>query len=118
MLRQTMRQRLQAKLKALKDELRRRMHLPVPEQGAWLRRVVAGHMRYYGVPNNSHALCYFRWAVGWLWRCALARRSQKTRLPWKRMRGYLDRWLPPARICHPWPSQRLAFATQGRSRMR
>jgi hypothetical protein len=37
---------------------------------------------------------------------------------WKRMRRYLDRWLPPARICHPWLDQRLASITQGKSRMR
>jgi RNA-directed DNA polymerase len=36
-LRQTMRQRQQAKLRALKEELRRRMHTPIGEQGAYLR---------------------------------------------------------------------------------
>jgi group II intron reverse transcriptase/maturase len=117
-LRQTMRQRLQAKLVALKLELRRRMHLPVPEQGAYLRSVVTGHVRYYGVPNNGAAIGLFRKVAGWLWWRVLRRRSQKKRLPWKRMKRHLDRWLPPARICHPWPSQRLAFVTQGRSRMR
>ncbi len=117
-LRQTMRQRLQAKLRALNEELKRRMHLPVPEQGAYLRSVVAGHVRYYGVPNNGASIGLFRKVAGWLWWRALKRRSQKKRLPWKRMKRYLDHWLPPARICHPWPSQRLAFITQGRSRMR
>jgi RNA-directed DNA polymerase len=117
-LRQTMRQRMQAKLVALKEELRRRMHLPVPEQGAYLRSVVGGHVRYFGVPNNGARIGLFRKAAGWLWWRVLKRRSQKHRLPWKRMRRYLDRWLPPARICHPWPPQRLAFVTQGRSRMR
>jgi group II intron reverse transcriptase/maturase len=117
-LRQTMRQRLQAKLVALKEELRRRRHLPVPEQGAYLRSVVIGHVRYYGVPNNGASIGLFRKAAGWLWWRALQRRSQKHRLPWRRMKRYLDRWLPPARICHPWPFQRLAFITQGKSRMR
>jgi group II intron reverse transcriptase/maturase len=117
-LRQTMRKRMQAKLVALKEELRRRMHLPIPEQGAYLRSVVAGHVRYYGVPNNGTNVGLFRKVAGWLWWRALKRRSQKHRLPWQRMRRYLDRWLPPAHICHPWPSQRLAFITQGRSRMR
>ncbi len=117
-LRQTMRQRMQAKLVALKEELRRRMHLPIPEQGAYLRSVVSGHVRYFGVPNNGPSIGLFRKVAGWLWWRVLKRRSQKKRLPWKRMRRYLDRWLPPARICHPWPSQRLAFVTQGRSRMR
>ena len=117
-LRQTMRQRLQAKLVALKAELRRRMHLPVPEQGAYLRSVVGGHVRYFGVPNNGPSIGLFRKAAGWLWWRVLKRRSQKHRLPLRRMKKYIDRWLPPARVCHPWPSQRLAFITQGKSRMR
>jgi hypothetical protein len=117
-LRQTMRQRLQAKLVALKEELRRRMHLPVPEQGAYLRSVVAGHVRYFGVPNNGQSIGLFRKVAGWLWWRALKRRSQKHRLPWRRMEKYLVRWLPPARICHPWPFQRLGVVTQGKSRMR
>jgi group II intron reverse transcriptase/maturase len=117
-LRRTMRQRMQAKLKALNQELRRRMHLPVPVQGAYLRSVVAGHARYYGVPNNGASIGLFRKVAGWLWWRALERRSQTGRLPWHRMRKHLVRWLPPARICHPWPSKRLAFVTQGRSRMR
>jgi group II intron reverse transcriptase/maturase len=49
-LRQTMRQRWQAKLRSLKEELRRRMHTPIEEQGAYLRSVLLGHFRYYGVP--------------------------------------------------------------------
>ena len=55
-LRQTIRKRLQAKLSEVKAELRRRMHDPVPEQGRWLRSVVGGHVRYYGVPMNGPAL--------------------------------------------------------------
>jgi RNA-directed DNA polymerase len=44
---------MQAKLKAVKIELRRRMHQPLPELGAYVRAVVTGHVRYYGVPMNS-----------------------------------------------------------------
>jgi group II intron reverse transcriptase/maturase len=117
-LRQTMRKRWQAKLKDLNRELRRRMHKPIPEQGAYLRSVVAGHVRYYGVPMNGPALVAFRKAVGRIWRRALLRRSQKHRLPWQRMGRLIDRWLPPARICHPYPLVRLGVATRGKSRMR
>src|ERR1700693_2443069 len=66
-LRQTIRKRLQTKLNEVKAELRRRMHEPIPEQGKWLRAVVGGHFRYYGVPMNQPALTIFRFRVGWLW---------------------------------------------------
>lgn len=117
-LRQTMRTRWQAKLREVKTELHRRLHAPIPEQGAYLRAVVMGHVRYYGVPMNGSAIGAFRSAIGWLWRRALSRRSQTAHVPWQRMRRLLDRWLPPARICHPYPLVRLAVTTQGRSRMR
>ena len=51
-LRQTVRKRMQAKLQQVKIELRRRMHDPVPEVGEWLKSVVGGHIRYFGVPGN------------------------------------------------------------------
>src|ERR1700736_4329586 len=74
-LRQTIRKRLQAKLNEVKAELQRRMHEPIPEQGKWLRAVVGGHSRYYGVPMNQPALAVFRFRVGWLWHRSLSRRS-------------------------------------------
>jgi group II intron reverse transcriptase/maturase len=110
-LRQTIRKRLQAKLRLVKIELRRRLHDPVPEVGKWLRSVVGGHIRYYGVPSNSRALYHFRFAVGRLWYRSLRRRSQKTRLTWERMRCLIGRWLPPAHICHPYPLRRLGVIT-------
>src|SRR3989338_9812294 len=64
-LRRTMRRRWQAKLSEVKAELRRRLHRPIREQGAYLRSVVLGHVRYYGVPNNGRSISLFRYAVGW-----------------------------------------------------
>src|ERR1700693_4689122 len=90
-LRQTMRQRWQAKLRALKEELQRRLHTPDQEQGAYLRSVLLGHFRYYGVPMNGPALCAFRTAVGYLWRTVLRRRSQGNHLPWQRMQRFIAR---------------------------
>jgi group II intron reverse transcriptase/maturase len=118
LLRQTMRTRWQAKLREVKAELKRRLHCPVPELGAYLRSVVMGHVNYYGVPMNGPAIGAFRKAIGWLWRCSLMRRSQTAFVPWNRMRRYIDRWLPPARVCHPYPLARFAVTTQGKSRMR
>jgi RNA-directed DNA polymerase len=110
-LRQTVRKRLQAKLSEVKTELRRRMHDPIPEQGTWLRSVVAGHIRYYGVPMNSLALFLFRFQVGRLWHRALSRRSQNGRVLWARMCRLTDQWLFPARVCHPSPPRRLGVIT-------
>ncbi len=101
--RQTMRQRLQAKLGEVKTELRRRLHDPIPEVGKWLGAVVGGHNRYYGVPLNYAALFLFRSQVGWLWQRTLSRRSHKGYVRWDRMRRLIDRWLPPIRIYHPYP---------------
>ena len=49
--------------------------------GEWLRSVVGGHIRYYGVPMNCPALVLFRFRVGRLWHRALSRRSQNGRGP-------------------------------------
>src|SRR2546422_900235 len=110
-LRQTIRKRLQAKLSEVKAELKRRMHNPIPEVGQWLRSVVGGHIRYYGVPTNRAALYTFRFQVGRLWHRTLLRRSQKARVLWDRMRRLIDRWLPPARTCHPYPLRRMGVIT-------
>ena len=117
-LRQTMRKRWQAKLRALKEEPRQRMHMPIQEQGAYLRSVLQGHFRYYGVPMNGPALCSFRQEVGYVWRTVLRRRSQGNHLPWRRMRRYIARWFPLALICHPLPLARFGVLTRGGSRMR
>jgi group II intron reverse transcriptase/maturase len=116
--RKTMRKRWQAKLLEVKTELRRRLHDPIPEQGAYLRAVVGGHNRYYGVPGNGARIGTFRLSVTWLWMRSLRRRSQRHRMPWERFERYVERWIPPARICHPWPSTRFDVTTRGRSRMR
>lgn len=54
--RKTRRDRMQARLTAVKEELRRRMHQPIPQQGQWLKQVVTGYYNYHTVPTNSRAL--------------------------------------------------------------
>jgi RNA-directed DNA polymerase len=105
-IRKTMRQRLVKKLKALSLEFRKRRHQPVDEQGRYVQAVVRGHVRYYGVPLNSRAIRVFRTLVIRLWKKWLSRRSQKGSVTWDRMQRYIDRWVPPAVICHPYPSAR------------
>lgn len=117
-LRLTSAKRMRAKLLAVKLQMRKRMHQPIAAQGAYLRSVVAGHTRYFGVPCNGQRLGRFRLSVAWLWHRTLRRRSQTHHLSWARMRRLIARWLPPTRICHPYPNQRLIVTTQGRSRMR
>ena len=106
-MRQTVAKRMRAKLRELKDELRARLHHPIPETGLWLHAVVQGHYRYYGVPGNSRALKGFQRHVARLWYRALRRRSQRRRLTWERMDALIRRWLPTPRIMHPYPEQRL-----------
>ena len=104
----TISKRMRAKLKQVKDQLRQRMHEPIPEQGRWLGSVVRGHMAYYGVPGNLKAVAAFRDQVARHWLKTLRRRSQKTRTDWARMHRTTTRWLPPARVMHPFPHDRFA----------
>jgi RNA-directed DNA polymerase len=114
----TIKKRLRAKLKQVKDQLMRRRHLPVPEQGQWLASVVRGHLGYYAVPGNSRAVNTFRIQISRHWFRALRRRSQRHRLNWERMNRLSARWLPLARIVHPYPEVRFDGRTRGRSPVR
>jgi group II intron reverse transcriptase/maturase len=104
----TISKRMRAKLKAVHDQLRRRMHQPIPVQGRWLASVLRGHMAYYAVPGNTKAIAAFRDQVTRHWLKTLRRRSQKTRTTWTRMHRIQTRWLPPARVMHPFPEARFA----------
>jgi hypothetical protein len=106
--RKTRRNRMQARLLAIQEGLRRRMHTTIEEQGDWLRQVMGGFFAYHAVPTNADALGAFRDHVIHLWRRTLRRRSQKDRMSWQRIDALADRWLPRPRITHPWPSIRFA----------
>ncbi|MCA1678016.1 MAG: group II intron reverse transcriptase/maturase [Actinobacteria bacterium] len=114
----TSKKRMQAKLSEVKTELMRRRHLPIPEQGRWLASVIRGHCNYYAVPSNSDAIIQFRTQATRHWCRALRRRSQRHRLDWERMNRLANRWLPPARLVHPYPEVRFDAKTQGRSPVR
>jgi group II intron reverse transcriptase/maturase len=110
--RKTSRARVQRKLQALKGELRRRLHHNPHEVGRWLRSVLQGHYRYYGVPLNYRELARFQLSVEWMWYRTLRRRSQRQALNWPQMRRrFARRWIPRPRIYHPWPNQRLLVRT-------
>ena len=101
--RKTRRDRLRAALREIKQELRRRWHQSIPEQGDWLRRVVQGYFNYHAVPTNYAAMRSFRAHVVDLWRRALRRRSQKDDTTWAKMLRLAKQWIPKPRILHPWP---------------
>jgi RNA-directed DNA polymerase len=107
-MRRTMRKRMQAKLKELKQEFRRRVHEPLKEQGTWISAVLRGYYQHYGIPYNSDAMESFLYHVKRLWRRALSRRSQKAELTLEKFGKLTAHWLPKPRICHPYPTQRLS----------
>src|SRR6202048_4733828 len=106
--RKTRRDRMRAKLQAIKQELRQRRHQPIPVQGKWLRQVVKGYFHYHAVPTNSRALTTFRFFVTELWQRSLRRRGQKDGTTWERITRLANDWLPKPRILHPWPQARFA----------
>jgi RNA-directed DNA polymerase len=107
----TISKRMRAKLREVNDQLKRRRHQPIPVQGQWLRSVVQGHLAYYAVPGNTDMVAAFRTQVTRHWYKALRRRSQRTRINWTRMDRLAKRWLPPARVRHPFPEVRFAART-------
>jgi group II intron reverse transcriptase/maturase len=106
--RKSRRDRMRAKVQAIKQELRRRMHQSIPLQGKWLGQVIRGYFNYHAVPTNSRAVARIRGELvrGW-WR-TLRRRSQRHSLEWERMKKLADAWLPKPDILHRWPNQRFA----------
>ena len=106
--RKSRRDRMRAKLQAIKQELRQRMHQPIPVQGFWLRQVVTGYFNYHAVPTNSRALSAFRHFVTDLWQRTLNRRSHKDRMTTERITRLANDWLPRPSIRHPWPNARFA----------
>ncbi len=97
-----------AKVREVTQELKRRRHDPMSEQGRWIRSVVRGYYNYYAVPGNTQALNRFRKQVARAWLRALRRRSHKGRnLTWARMQKLLNTWLLQPKILHPYPNQRL-----------
>ena len=106
--RHTRSDRMRAALREIKDEMRRRRHDSLTDQGRWLRSVVTGYFAYHAVPTNAHAIGAYRHHVIDLWRRSLKRRSQKDRMTWARIDRLATEWLPPPHVLHPWPEDRFA----------
>ena len=106
--RKPVRKRMRARLRMIGEALRRRMHDEVATTGRWLGCVVRGWFAYFAVPGSMRWLAAFRHWVVQTWLAVLRRRSQKHRMTWGRIAGIADRFLPRARILHPWPEARFA----------
>lgn len=110
-LRKTSAKKLRNKLAELKKTMRERLHWSIPDLGKWLKSVIVGHCRYYGVPWNGKSLTRFRSEIIRMWCRSLRRRSQKHRITWERMNRIAKKWLPSPFICHPYPLQRMRVNT-------
>ena len=119
LVRHTIKKRLRNKLKAIKDDLRKRRHCTIADQGLWLSQVLDGYFQYFAVPGNGRTLDGFRTAVARLWLLSLRRRSQRHRLGWDKFARIVDHWLPKARDRHPMPDERFCQTlTHGKSPVR
>jgi RNA-directed DNA polymerase len=116
--RKTIAKRLRKKLQEVQATLRMRMPWPIPRQGAWLKSVLLGPYRSYGVPRNGSLRTVFHETVMRYWCRTLRRRSQRHRLTWQRIYALAEQWLPKPPILHPYPAQRLRVTTRGRSPVR
>ncbi len=106
--RRTMAKRMRAVLLRIKQELRARMHEPVVLVGAWMKQVVEGYYRYHCVPGNLPMMAKFRHRVKLLWRRALRNRGGKRKPSWQKLIPLFERWLPYARVLHPYPRERFS----------
>ena len=114
----TAKKRMVAKLKAIKVELRRRMHDRMADVGAWLRKVLLGYYQYHAVPGNTTQLRIFKLRVCRLGQSVLVRRSQRAKMCWERFTPVLNRWIPPPRVLHPIPMHASTPPILRKSRMR
>ncbi len=95
--RTTVRKRMRAKLRELKQELHRRMHDPVPETGDGSNRscrATSTTTRYRGILESQ---AVFRHRLMGLWWRSLCHRSQQHRLPWNRERSISSTGIFPSR---------------------
>src|SRR5260221_11523629 len=75
--RKTRPDRMRAKLQAIKQELRRRRHQPIPVQGKWLGQAVKGYLNNHALPTKRQSLGVFRFLVTKLCQQSLRRCSQE-----------------------------------------
>jgi len=90
---------LRRTIKSISDWCRRHRHLPRKEQHAALSRKLQGHYQYFGVNSNMGSLRKVHHETKKAWLKWLKRRSQRSKIDWERLDGYLKVFpLPPPRI--------------------
>ncbi|HVS08922.1 MAG TPA: hypothetical protein VMS76_03535 [Planctomycetota bacterium] len=73
--------------------------------------MVQGHLNYFAVHGNYRRIQAFRNQALVHWHKAASSRSQKGYVNWRRMYRLAKLWVPPVRILHPWPEERLCVKT-------
>jgi RNA-directed DNA polymerase len=111
--RKSIAKRVRAKLHAVAEYLRRGMHAGIATLAQWLRSVLQGWMAYHAIPGNIDSVLRFRSEIIRIWLCTLRRRGNRRRITWARFGPFANRWLPRARVLHPYPGERF-YATHPR----
>ena len=107
-LRKTIGKRMAAKLKDIRQQLRRRMHARTSDTVKWLKSVVQGYFHYHAIPRNEDRMKTFRNEVLRMRLWALRRRSQRTRWTWDKFLEKPGNLLPEVEVLHPCPDVRFA----------
>ena len=107
-MRKTIGKRIAAKLKDIRQKLRRRLHARTGDTVKWLKSVVRGYFQYHAVPRNEDRMKAFRHEVLRMWLWHLRRRSQRTRWTWDKFLEKLGNLLPEVEALHPYPDVRFA----------
>jgi hypothetical protein len=107
---------MSAKLKKIRQELRRRLHDRTANMVEWLVSVVRGYFQYHAVPCNEERLKTFRCEVQRMWLWQRRRRSQRTRWTWTTFLEKLGNLLPEVEILHPYPNVRFSNASSESTR--
>ena len=104
--RKTIKKRLLARLKELREEIFKRRHRPVRETASWLSSVIRGHANYFAVHGNLNSVYLYIYEISKAWYRSLCRRSQRKRLNWAKFQKYLEPLLPKVKIMHEYPNIR------------
>lgn len=86
----TSKKKMKCKMETAKDWIKQNMHNPISEIIEKLNRKLVGHYRYYGITNNIKSLVrFYRYVTKQLY-FVLGRRSQRSRMTWKKFEMLLE----------------------------